>query len=132
MSSSSIRAQLKHPIIDADGHHQEFTPFYRDQVLDYVRDEGGAQLRDKIEHSSLTYDDVARSEWAQLTDEQRRDRWMHMPAWWFLPPTTKDRLTAYLPAMMYERLDEMGIDFSVLYPRAGLPLPNIADPDVRA
>jgi hypothetical protein len=31
-----------------------------------------------------------------------------------------DRATAMLPRLMYERLDDLGIDFSVVYPTAGL------------
>jgi len=42
-------------------------------------------------------------------------------AFWAIPTTnTLDRATELLPKLLYERLDEFGIDFSVLYPTAGL------------
>ena len=40
-----------------------------------------------------------------------------MPSWWGWPTkNTRDRATSYLPALLYERLDEIGIDFTILYP----------------
>jgi len=32
-----------------------------------------------------------------------------------------------MPRMLYDRLDELGIDFGIVYPTAGLGLPRIAD-----
>ncbi|MGH8012510.1 MAG: amidohydrolase family protein, partial [Candidatus Binataceae bacterium] len=54
------------------------------------------------------------------------------PVWWGLPTrNTRDRATAMLPRLMHERLDEMGFDFVVLYPSAGLRVPFIADAEAR-
>ena len=36
-----------------------------------------------------------------------------------------------LPKLMHERLPEMGIDFSVVYPTIGFLLPDIPDNDIR-
>jgi predicted TIM-barrel fold metal-dependent hydrolase len=36
-----------------------------------------------------------------------------------------------MPRMLYERLDELGIDFGIVYPTAGLGLPRIADDATR-
>ncbi len=36
---------------------------------------------------------------------------------------TRDRATEILPRLLYERLDEFGMDFTVLYPTAGLGIP---------
>ena len=44
-----------------------------------------------------------------------------MEAFWSSPSeNVLDRATAMLPRLMYERLDDLGIDFSVVYPTAGL------------
>ena len=32
-----------------------------------------------------------------------------------------------MPRMLYDRLDELGIDFGIVYPTAGLGIPRIAD-----
>ena len=50
-------------------------------------------------------------------DERRRTR-TPQGAWWGARPrrTRCDRATATLPALLYERMDELGIDFAVLYP----------------
>ena len=36
-----------------------------------------------------------------------------------------------MPKLLYERLDEIGTDFAVIYPTAGLRLPRIKDDATR-
>jgi predicted TIM-barrel fold metal-dependent hydrolase len=36
-----------------------------------------------------------------------------------------------MPRMLYDRLDELGIDFGIVYPTAGLSIPRIADDETR-
>src|SRR3981081_3250257 len=36
-----------------------------------------------------------------------------------------------MPRMLYDRLDELGIDFGIIYPTAGLSIPRIADAETR-
>jgi hypothetical protein len=36
-----------------------------------------------------------------------------------------------MPRLLYERLDEIGTDFAVIYPTAGLGLPRIKDDENR-
>jgi predicted TIM-barrel fold metal-dependent hydrolase len=132
MRSEDIRAQLDHPVIDVDGHLQEVTPLLRDEVLDRARALGGPRLAERVASTPLTYDEgTAKSRWFELTDAERRDAWAVCPAWWAMPTGTLDRATAYLPSLLHERLGEMGIDFSVLYPSLGLSLVGIADDEVR-
>src|SRR5438045_9655473 len=45
--------------------------------------------------------------------------------------TTRDRATPMMPRMLYDRLDELGIDFGIVYPTAGLGIPRIADDETR-
>ena len=58
---------------------------------------------------------------------------MLQPAWWGVPTkNTRDRATAMLPKLLYERLDELGIDFGVIYPTGGaLFAPFLRDDEVR-
>src|SRR5206468_9329533 len=51
----------------------------------------------------------------------RRRRRIGQEAFWFLPTkNTLDRATAMMPRLLYERLDDIGLDFCVIYPTAGL------------
>ena len=55
-----------------------------------------------------------------------------MEGYWSRQSTnTRDRATAMMPRMLYDRLDELGIDFGVIYPTAGLGIPRIADDETR-
>jgi predicted TIM-barrel fold metal-dependent hydrolase len=130
-TSAEIRAGLDHPVIDVDGHLQEVTPLFRDEVFERARELGGPRLAERVAATPLTYDEGAKWRWFELTEEQRRDEWAVCPAWWTMPTDARDRATAYLPALLHERLAEMGIDFSVLYPSLGLSLPAIRDEEIR-
>src|SRR5271170_4246811 len=44
---------------------------------------------------------------------------------------TRDRASALFPGLLYERLDEFGIDFTVLYPSCGLVVMPIEDEELR-
>jgi predicted TIM-barrel fold metal-dependent hydrolase len=129
-SAAELRRQLPHPVIDVDGHVQEFPFLLREAVLDEALQLGGPALARHVEKMPLTYDDVAASMWALGADE-RRLRGIPCPAWWALPGSTRDRAAAHLPSLLAERMDDLGIDLSVLYPSLGLSLVGIADPDVR-
>jgi predicted TIM-barrel fold metal-dependent hydrolase len=130
-TSAEIRRHIGHPVIDVDGHLQEISTFFRREVLDYAREIGGADLVDRINRSPLTFDDTMARNWFSLTEEERRDAWTPCKAWWAMPTKARDRAASYLPALLYERLDEMGIDFTVLYPSLGLSLPRLDDPELR-
>src|SRR5262249_53801278 len=57
-----------------------------------------------------------------------RRRRLAQESFWSSPSkNTRDRATAMLPQLLYERLGELGIDFAVLYPTIGLRVPRIAD-----
>ena len=121
--SAHIRRQLGHPVIDADGHFREATPI----LLDYVNAVGGADARDRYERHVTS---IFRS--TPVSDEDRRDARTPTSAWWMSPASnTYDLATAALPGLLYERLDEMGIDFSILYPSEGVSMPSIEDPELR-
>jgi hypothetical protein len=56
-----------------------------------------------------------------------------MPSWWGWPvENVRDRATAHLPALLDERLGEMGIDFSVLYPSMTLAFLESDDAELSA
>lgn len=122
-NASQIRARLRHPVIDADGHWLEFGPLIREQLKKIGGDhavEGfgvfGAQVVKTLSQSVV----------------ERRQQRIAQEAFWALPTkNTRDRATAMMPRLLYERMEELGLDFTVLYPTAGLGLPRIPDAHVR-
>ncbi len=121
-----LREGLGHPIVDADAHQLEVLSV----VFDFVRDTGGPGMPDRL----LAYFMHARRAFRMTVDE-RRDTRTSVPVWWPVPTeNTIDRATTVLPGLLYERMDELGLDFSIVYPGQGLlviTLPGIADDDLR-
>jgi predicted TIM-barrel fold metal-dependent hydrolase len=122
--SAAIRARLTHPVIDADGHSIEFEP----AVLDHMKQVGGPELVERF----TAWGNHGLFRWYRASPEERSDQRIPRITWWGMPTkNTLDRATASLPRLFYERLDEIGIDFSVLYPTFGLPVPHIEDEELR-
>jgi predicted TIM-barrel fold metal-dependent hydrolase len=94
-----IRNRIDHPIIDADGHYMQFMPLVRD----IMKDIAGPALVERF--------------------DRQGGRGGHLPsrAFWGLPSErTEDRMTAMLPRLLYQRLDQFGIDFAIAYPTPGM------------
>jgi len=127
--SYEIRKKLNHPIIDADGHMRELSPIF----LDYLRQVGGSQVLERYNRASDRYTTTgAPDSWYKMSWEERRDSWTVRPAWWGgQTKNALDRATSMSPKLLHERMDEMGIDFAVLYPTQGLELPAIWDDELR-
>ncbi len=124
LSAADIRAKFDHPVIDADGHIVEVAPVYEE----YISKVAGPELRDRvIEHLK----NMVR-QWYNVSDEERFERHIQRPAFWVHPAkNTYDLATAMLPNLMRARMDEIGIDFSIVYPTFGLLVPRIPEDDVR-
>src|SRR5881275_611932 len=107
-----LRASLKHPIIDADGHWAEFAPHMREEF----RRIGGDAAVEALAMASARIPNSL-----SMSVAERRRRRIGQEAFWFLPTkNTLDRATAMMPKLLYERLDDLGLDFCVVYPTAGL------------
>lgn len=122
-SSREIRARLDHPVIDADGHIIEFLP----AVRDFLVEEGGRKLAEE-------FDQVVEAgrRLETLSIDERRAMGAFKLTWWPYPAeNTRDRATGMLPHLLYERLDEFGIDYAVLYPTMGLTGMSLDQPDLR-
>jgi predicted TIM-barrel fold metal-dependent hydrolase len=118
-----IRASLNHPVIDADGHWLEFGPIIIDQLEKF----GGSRAVEGFRASNGRV-----SKRLTASEEERKHRRRAQEAFWALPTkNTRDRATEILPRLLYERLDEFGMDFTVLYPTAGLGIPFHPDDDTR-
>ncbi len=122
MQAHHVREQLTHPVLDCDGHWVEPIAIF----LDYLRDEAGAAASDR-------YLDLVRgrTRWYGITRVERTRRRVARPAWWTHPTNARDRATAMLPGLLYERLDEFGIDVALVYSSLAIALVRETDRDLR-
>jgi predicted TIM-barrel fold metal-dependent hydrolase len=126
-SSAQIRARLGHPVVDADGHMAEYFPL----LAPYLEREGLAPDHRSLQRLLPPYGGADRS-WHEQTPAERAATRTPRGPWWSSPAAkTIDLATALFPALLYERLDELGLDFSVVYPSLGLVYLHIADEDYR-
>jgi predicted TIM-barrel fold metal-dependent hydrolase len=123
--SAAIRAQLSHPIIDSDGHTAEFEP----ALFDYMKAVGGSKI---VERFKAAPDVPFRFQWYTLSPEERRERRALRPHWWVHPTkNTLDRAASSLPKLLHERLDEMGLDYTIIYPSIGMASLHTSDEEMR-
>ena len=122
-TAKHVRAQLAHPVVDADGHWLEFGPVIKAE-LKKIGGEHAAQ-------GYALFGELMERELNMSVAERRHQR-IGQQGFWAIPTrNTKDRATAMMPALLYERLDDFGLDFCVLYPTAGLGLPRLTSPELR-
>jgi predicted TIM-barrel fold metal-dependent hydrolase len=118
-----LRARLNHPIVDADGHWLEYAPVMREAF----RHIGGERAVEGLMWAAGRSRDAL-----AMSLAERRRRRIGQEAFWSTPSeNTLDRATGMLPRLMYERLDDLGIDVAVVYPTAGLRFHRIPDGDLR-
>jgi predicted TIM-barrel fold metal-dependent hydrolase len=119
--SAAVRARLDHPVIDGDGHWLEPIPVF----LDYLRDVAGPTVVDRFVKKA------SETTWYDLAPEDRMSQRIFRPTWWGEPASTLDRATAMVPRLFYERLDDFGLDFCVLYTSLGLFYVSNPDEEIR-
>ena len=119
--AAEIHDSLKHPVIDGDGHWLEPIPIF----LEYLAEVGGAKAVDQMRKLWR-----GRDSWYRATPEQRQHGRIRRAIWWGVTSNTYDKATALLPALLNERLPELGIDFALIYPSFGLSINGISHPDL--
>src|ERR1700730_18658396 len=124
---AKIRERLDHPVIDSDGHLVELRPV----AMEYIVEAGGADMAKRvIEEQRST--SLSR-EWYGLSQAERMSRWIRRPTFWSEPLRNHglDLATATFPDLLSSRLDQLGIDFAVLYPTLGINAQGYADEETR-
>ena len=119
--AAEIRAELNHPVIDGNGHWMEPIPVF----LEYLSEVGRPAAVDKMRAIWR-----GREKWYQASAQERQHHRLRRTIWWGVTSNTRDKATALLPALLNERLPELGIDFAVMYPSFGLSLNAIVDDDL--
>jgi predicted TIM-barrel fold metal-dependent hydrolase len=123
MAADQIRASLTHPVIDGDGHWVEYDPAFAERL----RKVGGDVAADGFLAAMGTTKTAL-----NMSVAERKRRRLAMPGFWTRQTgNTLDRATAIMPRLLYDRLDEFGTDFAIIYPTAGLRFPRIADDAAR-
>jgi hypothetical protein len=118
-----VRSKIDHPIVDGDGHWVEYDPVFSDKM----RKVGGDLAADGFLKAMGTT-----RESLSLSPAERRHKRLGQQAFWSRQAeNTLDRATAMMPKLLYDRLDELGLDFVIVYPTAGLRLPRIQDDAAR-
>lgn len=121
--SLKVREKLGHPIIDSDAHTSEYDPVF----LDYMARVGGRRVAERYRENLRG----GASHWYELSQAERDDRRVQRPPFWIIPAgNTMDRATAMFPALMRKRMDDFGIDFSVVY-TSKLHVNRLADEEIR-
>lgn len=134
-ASSRIREKLDHPVIDSDGHLREFQPLF----LDYVRKVCGPDLfrryRDGFKGSALGFEPRGGDLYGVMQDprDPKRRDWRTPRGVWFGSPMQNvlNAATPFLPRLLHRRMDDMGLDYTILYPGLGLALPHQQDAEIR-
>ena len=118
LSTAQIKARLDHPIIDADGHWIEYGPVFTEE-LRRVGGEDAVQGWNAVRNGT-------RSALSMSLEERRRRRISQEAFWGHPSKNTKDLATALFPRLLAERLDEIGLDFAIIYPTGGLRVPRVS------
>src|SRR5580693_5966571 len=104
MTPEQVRSKIDHPIVDGDGHWVEYDPVFSDKM----RKVGGDLAADGFLKAM-----GATRESLSMTVAERRHKRIGQSAFWSRQAeNTLDRATAMMPKLLYDRLDEIGLDFA--------------------
>ena len=121
----AAREKLGHPVIDADAHVVECQFALEDTLKEIAGPRIAARFAEVLESISM-------HRWYRADESTRRRQRLGRPSFWHVPASnTLDRATAMLPGLMRSRLDELGIDFAVVYTTLGLSFVSIPDEEMR-
>jgi predicted TIM-barrel fold metal-dependent hydrolase len=124
--AAAVRSRLAHPIVDADGHLVEALPV----LVDTVRRVAGDRPADAY-LARTSYAIAGPSDWKNLSADEARRRGLVAMPWWGSPTRAVDRATSVSPALLADRLGELGIDFAFVYPSLAMGVLDIDDAATR-
>lgn len=113
-----LRSKIDHPVVDGDGHIVESWPLF----MRFLAKTGGDDLPDLF---------LKELRERPIFSRGNRGRGRPRAPWWGTTTNTRDLATVMLPKLLRERVDELGLDFVILYPSLGLVLHTIQDEKIR-
>jgi predicted TIM-barrel fold metal-dependent hydrolase len=130
--SELVKARLDFPVIDTDVHTNDYTP----AIEDYIATYGGAHLVDHLRKASVNRIErggvTNGKNWYEQTPTERQYyRTIRAPWWARVTKNTLDVATYHIPALLYERQQEQGSDYSVLFPNNVLAPLGVKDKEAR-
>ena len=126
-TSTEIHARLTHPVIDIDGHMAEHLP----TLAPYLEAEGLSLDHPSLRQLLPAYGGTDATWYDQTPAQRAATRTPRVPGGARPPAGPSIWPRRCFPELLYERLDEMGIDFSVVYPSLGLLFLHAADETYR-
>jgi predicted TIM-barrel fold metal-dependent hydrolase len=123
VNSREIRGELNHPVIDVDGHQLEFEPL----LLEYLREVGGGEFVTRSQAALRQF-----FGWYKASPAERRHARMVRPPWGLQTTRPDDIAACMVPALFRSGMDELGIDFAVIYPTLCVPYARLAPPELRS
>jgi predicted TIM-barrel fold metal-dependent hydrolase len=126
-STAEIHRRLGHPVIDIDGHMAEHLP----TLAPYLEREGLSLDHPSFRRVLPAYGGTE-TPWHDQTPTERAATRTPRGPWWSSPARQSiDLATALFPELLYERLDDLGLDFGVVYPSLGLVFLHTPDEHYR-
>ncbi len=128
LTSADVRARVGHPIVDFDGHWIEYHPVLEQYLRDAGIDPSRVVRQPWLPGLDPVRDPVPGGTPSAAAERERRA----MAAWWLMPTMSAlDVATSALPALYRARLDEFGIDFSLVLPSHAPEFIHQDDEDLR-
>ena len=107
-------------------------------ISDYVHKVGGADARDLFDKTMVGAAETGNAAveggktWFEMSLAERKEEWLPALPWWFAPTRSAlDRATATVPRVLNDRMDELGLDYAVLYTTTGLVFDRIEPQEQR-
>src|SRR5689334_16058435 len=119
LNAAEARRQVGHPIVDTDGHTIELFP----AVFPYLREALGPARFEQFRRQGP----IVRRDSPPPGDAAMLASRIPQGAWWGAPNDARTRATAMLPGLLHERMDELGLDYAVVYTTNGLSECSVED-----
>jgi predicted TIM-barrel fold metal-dependent hydrolase len=124
IKAAEIRRRIGHPILDVDAHMLEFMP----AVFPYLREALGPELFEDYRKQGP----LVRRDFPPMTKAKALASRMPQTAWWGTASDAYERATIMLPALFYERMEDLGFDYCVQFTTNALSQCSVPDAELRA
>jgi predicted TIM-barrel fold metal-dependent hydrolase len=121
--AAKLRARLNHPIVDVDMHMLEFMP----AVFPYLREALGSQLFEVYRSQGP----LVRRDHPPVSRKQALASRLPQTSWWGCANDTRERATIMLPALLHERMEDLGFDYCVQFTTNALSQCSVPEDDLR-